>query len=148
MRLINLLKRPNEEIALLLSVFTLVWRIRLGLWILPFPTLRKLVARAVIKGVKRVGKQPPKDQFCIAQLKWAVQAASSYVPQATCLTQAFTMQILMSRYGYESLVHIGVAKAGEKFEAHAWVESQGTVIIGGRGVERWTPLTTLEVKRP
>lgn len=150
-RLPKLWKRNPSEIALFARVSLLVWAIRVGLWILPFPMLRKLVAHAIGDAGKdadmtsKYFEATPETQPVMGRLKWAVQAASRYVPEATCLTQALAMQILLARQGYASDVHIGVAK-GEagKFEAHAWVESRGQVLIGGRGVERWTPLTTLK----
>jgi hypothetical protein len=77
-------------------------------------------------------------------LIWAVTAASRYVPGATCLAQALAAQVLLGRTGYPARLRIGVAKGEErKFEAHAWVESQGRVVIGGPGLGRFTPLTTL-----
>jgi hypothetical protein len=40
-------------------------------------------------------------------------------------------------------VHIGVVRSEEgKFEAHAWVESEGRAVIGGHALECYTPLTS------
>lgn len=65
-----------------------------------------------------------------------VMIVSRYVPRATCLTQALTAQILLKRYGHPAELKIGVArgKAGE-LQAHAWVTSDGVVIIGGDEAE-------------
>jgi hypothetical protein len=58
--------------------------------------------------------------------------ASRYVPCATCLVQAFTAQILLGRNGHAGEVHIGVALDDKQgFRAHAWVESEGKVLVGG-----------------
>ena len=100
----------------------------------------------------------------------AVTRAARLVPLASCLTQAMTLQMLLARRGHHCAVCIGVerrtapaateatgAKAGEgeasahppareadladgRFRAHAWVEWQGRVLIGG-DVARWKPLT-------
>src|SRR5438309_451978 len=63
---------------------------------------------------------------------WAVVVASRYVPMSTCLTQALAAQVLLARRGYSAHLHIGVAKEGAeaKLKAHAWVESDGKVLIG------------------
>jgi hypothetical protein len=63
----------------------------------------------------------------------------------TCLNQALAAQMLLAQRGYPALLHIGVAKGKEgQFQAHAWVESEGKVVIGGSGPECFTPLAVLE----
>ena len=49
-----------------------------------------------------------------------------------CLTQALAGQVLLERYGYPALVHVGVTKKAKNgtFQAHAWLESDGKVVIG------------------
>ena len=65
----------------------------------------------------------------------------------TRLNQALVTQMLLARRGYPALLHIGVAKGKEgQFQAHAWVESEGKVVIGGSGLECFTPLAVLEEK--
>jgi ABC-type molybdenum transport system ATPase subunit/photorepair protein PhrA len=50
-------------------------------------------------------------------------------------------EVLLIRAGYSAQVRIGVAKdpAG-KLEAHAWVESDGRVVIGDHDLHRFTTL--------
>jgi hypothetical protein len=44
-------------------------------------------------------------------------------------------------------LRIGVLRdQKEKFQAHAWVESSGIVVIGGLELERYEPLTSKEEK--
>jgi hypothetical protein len=84
------------------------------------------------------------------QVVWAVTVGSRYVPAATCLTQALVTQVLLSRRGHPASMRIGVARseAGE-FQAHAWVECRGRVVIGGAQAPlRFTPLPSLERERP
>jgi hypothetical protein len=55
--------------------------------------------------------------------------------------------MLLARRGYPALLHIGVAKGKEgQFQAHAWVESEGKVVIGGAGLGCFTTLAVLEEK--
>jgi len=39
-------------------------------------------------------------------------------------------QILLARYGYSSLVKIGVSRSKGEFEAHAWLEHGDEVVLG------------------
>ena len=58
-----------------------------------------------------------------------VRAATHYGPgHATCLEESLTLWYLLGRQGIAASVRIGVRKLGEQFEAHAWVEWQGTAL--------------------
>ena len=134
---------PSGDRLLLISTFVLLGLVRLGLWLLPFGTWRRLIASVSQATHKRqeVGKT---DQ---GKIVWAVNVASRYMPGgAKCLARALTAQVLMSQYGYSPELRIGVAKGeGGQFEAHAWVEHQGQVVIGYLAdLSRFTPLTAFE----
>jgi hypothetical protein len=59
----------------------------------------------------------------------------------TCLAQSLAAQVLLTRRGYPTLLHIGVVRGeGGQFQAHAWVESEGKIVIGGSDLEHYTPL--------
>jgi hypothetical protein len=117
----------------------LLWTARLGLWLLPFRTLRRLLHSVTRDGLRHAGQSSPE------RIAWAVVAASRYVPQATCLTQALAAQVLLGREGHTACLRIGVARnEGSQFQAHAWVETQGKVVIGESEVERYAPLMVLE----
>ena len=72
------------------------------------------------------------DRRRLISIAGNVALASRYVPRATCLTQALATLILLDLYRYPVTLRIGVARnnVGE-FEAHAWIESDGSVVIGG-----------------
>lgn len=134
---------PGER-QLLLGTFVWLGLVRLGLWLLSFPTLRQLLAS--ISRANSVGE----PKFCVpttGKIVWAVNVSSRYMPGgAKCLARALTAQVLMSRRGYSPQLRIGVAKGEEgQLEAHAWVESQGQVVIGYLGdMARFTPLPAFE----
>ncbi|HEV8525441.1 MAG TPA: lasso peptide biosynthesis B2 protein [Terriglobales bacterium] len=74
------------------------------------------------------------------RIGWAVSVASHYVPGAKCLCQALAAKWMLERAGYPARMHIGVAKdQSHGFAAHAWVETQGTVLVGGE-TARFHPL--------
>ena len=63
---------------------------------------------------------------------WAVSKASRIVrTDKPCLAQALVLRSLLSRTGVESTIVIGVKKNGDAIKAHAWVEKEGEVLIGG-----------------
>jgi hypothetical protein len=80
------------------------------------------------------------------RIAWAVETASRHTPGLkTCLTQALAAHVLLARRGYPALLRLGVAKGErEQFQAHAWVESEGKIMIGGSELERYTPLAVLK----
>jgi hypothetical protein len=88
------------------------------------------------------------EQNSIERIAWAVARASQYTPRATCLTQALATQVLLGWQGYATRLCIGVARSDVgQFQAHAWVECQGKVVIGGADAPaRFTPLPPLESK--
>jgi hypothetical protein len=52
-------------------------------------------------------------------------------------------KLLLGRVGYDASVRIGVARSDTgEFQAHAWVESGGEIVIGGSesSLQRYTPL--------
>lgn len=66
-------------------------------------------------------------------IAWAVNVVGRYVlGDNTCLTQALAAELLLRRRGYRAHTRIGVAKGYKgNLEAHAWVESDGQVVVGG-----------------
>ncbi len=132
-----------DRILLCRAVF-LLGAVRLGLGVLPFQRFRHLLAG--VKGTRWLYPRPD-CRITLDQIVWAVEVASYYMPgQVKCLARALTTQVLMNWYGYTSELRIGVAKgeAGQ-FEAHAWVEVQGRVVIGHlRDLPRYTPMPSFE----
>jgi hypothetical protein len=121
-----------SEYSFLAQTVLITTLVRVGLWLLPFRKMQKIVNR--LAGSSSHNK--PARFPSIAQIARTVTVASRYVPAATCLTQALTTQVLLGRYGYPSTLRIGVARSKDgHFQAHAWVESDGRVVIGGAAEE-------------
>ena len=142
-RLRKLLRLEAAERRLLVKAALLLGAMRLGLWLLPFQSLRRLQT-----GLTRAPIRVRDSEWSSSEsIVRAVQTAGRHMPRAaTCLTLALTAQVLLLRRGYPAIVHIGVDKGGpERFMAHAWVESGGSVVIGDYELERYTTLASLEV---
>ena len=142
------LRLPTAERRLLIETALLLEAIKLSMRLLQFRTLRRLLVR-----VSDAASAKPRhaDQLPVERVVWAVEATSRHTPGVkTCLTQALAAQVLLARRGHPALLRIGVARREqEQFQAHAWVESEGKVVIGGSEPGRYTPLAGLEeLKEP
>ena len=112
--------------------------------VLPFKTVHRLANRLIPKHERSIAD----DSGEIDRVIWAVQAASHYVPRATCLPQALATQVMLGRRGYTSQLHIGFMQDDTgRLKGHAWVERQGHILIGDIGVAQFTLLTSLEQSR-
>ncbi len=74
------------------------------------------------------------------RIVWSVRTAARRLPGCTCLVSALALQRLLSRNGHESELHIGVARQGERFAAHAWVTHDERILIGEIDGEPYAPL--------
>jgi hypothetical protein len=135
---------------LLLRAGLLVVVVKLGLAVVSFRTLRGLLAW--LSGAQRAPSRPWWSAgSCHDDVARAVRLASRHVPGgATCLVQALAAEVLLAYSGHRPRLHIGVSRDGrEALQAHAWVEDDGRVVIGGLtgDLKRFVPLATLELDR-
>jgi hypothetical protein len=126
---------------LLFKTWLLVVAVRLGLWVLPLKHLRRLLS----PWTEREPSHFEANRILFEKLAWIVERASRYVPGArTCLVQALAVQVILARKGYPAGLRLGVSREGaEGIQAHAWVESNGMVVVGGADLDRYEPLTPL-----
>ena len=132
-------KLGGADRRLLLGALRTEVGVRLLLWAVPSRVLLRHVARRV----EGVGELPgiSDDPRRVGR---AVQLASRVVPGSTCLTRALTTQLILARMGRRSLLRIGVTRGEEgSFEAHAWVEAGGHVVVGRKEHARFVPLPDL-----
>ena len=74
-----------------------------------------------------------------ADLAVAVRRASRLVPAATCLVQCLAAAWLLRGAGFEPRLHLGVTNGPAGFGAHAWLDCQGEVLIGGEVMGDYHP---------
>ena len=92
-------------------------------------------------GVAKRSSSPELARETGRRIGWAVSAVSRIVPGATCLAQALAAEYLLVGAGCPAVLHIGARNdEASGFEAHAWVVSDGEIIVGDVGVDRFTPL--------
>jgi hypothetical protein len=94
---------------------------------LPFERWRRVLQRA-----PRAAAGPAPEHLRVAELVWAVDRVSARFPQAlTCLPRAIATRWMMEHRRWPATLEIGVRRDAQgKFEAHAWVEHEGRVIMG------------------
>jgi len=130
----------NAERLLMFKCYAFLWIARLGLWTVPFRVLQSFLKLFTPKEQGKVAT----DKEQAEQIVRATKAASNYVLYATCLTQALVAKVLLARAGYDVQLRLGVMKdEQENFQAHAWVESEGRVLIGDNNqLSEYTSLPT------
>ena len=121
----NFLKLPLPEKGLLIKALLFVWGVKFGLRLLPFRTMLTLT--------KPAPNKPGRTSFPLNQLLGAMDTAGRNVPRTTCLVRAIAGQAFLARYGHQTDLRIGVLKdqSEKRVKAHAWLESQGLVLLGG-----------------
>ncbi|BCM90923.1 hypothetical protein IAD21_02786 [Abditibacteriota bacterium] len=143
------LRGALEDARLTLLFWPLVARTRWRLWRVPVASSsaawRERATRELEAAHARNAE--PLVPFEVWRRAHAIRRAARFVPAASCLTQALSLQTVLSRSGENCAIILGVdthsnPNARLNFEAHAWIEWQGRVLIGGP-IERWKPLLTI-----
>jgi hypothetical protein len=106
----------------------MVVTVRAALSILPFRTVLRM-ADSLAQGTRRLrGSDPERDRM----LRSIESAGRRLLPAGPCLSQAIVADMLLRRRGFDSQLRIGVAREESgALRAHAWVESDGEVVMGG-----------------
>lgn len=143
-RFVKFWNLPAMERRLLVSALFCLAAIRIGLWVLPLQQLLKRLETLKVSKTFRVWDPPPAERIA-----WAIRVAGRYLPGGgNCLVQSLAAQTMLARRGYPARLRIGVAKdEGGRLKAHAWVECEGNIVIGSRGMSQYTPFPYLEVCR-
>ncbi|HMQ50878.1 MAG TPA: lasso peptide biosynthesis B2 protein [Anaerolineae bacterium] len=144
-RIHKFLQLPRPDQGLLIQAMLGLTVVTLGLRLLPWLTLQRLL----LKLANRVTRGEPAQRPSPHRLGWAIRVASRYVPQATCLPQALMAQFLLHQWAYSADLRIGVTKnKDEKLEAHAWVICGDEIISGAGGdPDRFKPLSPTKKRK-
>ena len=83
-----------------------------------------------------------------ATARLVATAARHGLHRGNCLSQSLTLQRLLARDGIAAELRIGARRAGDKLEAHAWVEHAGRPLNDGADVARRCPPFDLRAPLP
>ena len=104
---------------------------RVALHLLPFRTILRWAEVPVRDG----GSCGPIDRATWRRLQALERGGHGLFPRNPCLTQAVVAHRMLRKQGIPSELRIGVRRTTQApLEAHAWVEHQGEILIGGRGL--------------
>ena len=118
----------------------LVGLVRAALAVLPF--------RHVTRALRRMARPQPRltqrldAPLAFRRIVWSAETAGRWLlPNRPCLTQALVGHLLLRRRGYAAELRIGVAKEEGRLAAHAWIEQDGRIVLGGASSrEHYRPL--------
>jgi hypothetical protein len=141
-RLRSYLKLSGAEKWLLIRSILWLWLFWLGLRVLSFQKLYRLVERFSKPGSSGRG-HPPAPGL----ISKSVEKSGRYIlGQDSCFPQALTGFLLLKRAGYAPRLYIGVKKNESTLDAHAWIEMDGEILIGGplSVIERYSALPEID----
>ena len=140
--LLKFLRMPGGDGRLVFRVALLLLATRVGLAVFGYKRLRGAFVH--FSSPPNVNRRSPLED--VDRVLWAVRKVGSrLLGDRRCLTEAMVTQLLLSRRRLRADIQIGVAFGVDgKLEAHAWIEHQGRVLIGGSsGLERYSRLPPL-----
>lgn len=129
-RLRRHLGRPPHEHWLIAKVVASTVFVRAMLPIVPIRYLMKLAGNAGMKAPAVHARDRDAEKKVIP---WAAAGtAKRLLRDRPCLTQALVVKYFYGRRGIPAVLKFGVNKDSGKLLAHAWVESEGDIVVGGR----------------
>ncbi len=139
--------RRNRRHLAALSRRDLGLLVRASVWLAVVALGRRLVSfrrlQALLGHAFPLRRADEADLSAAPHLARLVDIAARHgLVRATCLDRSLVLWGLLRRRGIDSALQIGARKAGEQFEAHAWLEYQGAVLNDAADVrERFVTLT-------
>jgi len=147
-KLRKLLELPPATVLMLVRAAAVLVMVDLALRLLPFRRCQAFAAGT---------RTPARTRVALGEshtrVTWAVGVAAGLIKRA-CLTQALGLQWFLSRHGVSTRLCLGVRRqdpGGSEapqgaFRAHAWLESDGRILIGGpaAATEGYAPLACFE----
>lgn len=131
----------GDQAFVLRAVFV-IWVVRVSLSLLPFGWVCRVLDWFA---TTFPSLQNDVDSADVAHVAGIVTALSRrVVGDRSCLTAALVGQLFLRRRGYRSTLRIGVRKdARTGILAHAWLERDGEIVIGGDSefVGQFVPLS-------
>ena len=136
-RINKLIAMPPIQRWLLIKAVVLLSIVRLALAVLPFRWSRRFISRA-----SRSSPRLAADTLTTDQIAWTVETAARIVPAGHhCLSKAVTAQIFLMRRGHHAEIRYGATRQpSNEFVAHAWVECEGRIVVGGHNLSQYAPL--------
>jgi len=138
---------PLAKKRLIIEATGLILVTRLGLYLTSVHKLQSFYQRFNnVENTPYPGNNPVKSE-----ITWAVNSIGQKIfKDDTCLVIAIAGQALLNYHGIPARLQLGCLLAEDKsIFAHAWVECEGEVVIGGteREISKYTLLTDIKEVR-
>ena len=117
---------------LLLRAVPTLFIVKVKLRLISFGNLYRAVERRC-QSPEHAWQASPRPRPSADEIAWAVLAAHHAVPGGNnCLARALAAKLMLARFGYRSELRVGALKnEADAFAAHAWLEAEGRIIVGG-----------------
>ncbi|THE65155.1 lasso peptide biosynthesis B2 protein [Salinadaptatus halalkaliphilus] len=149
-RISGFLSVPAGDKLRLVLAATLLVVVRIGVFVVPFSTFRRLLLAPATTLARIVPGSPAP-----VRIAWTVDAADRNCPgHRTCLMRSLTAETMHRLYDHAVVHRIGVDTASDGndtaagsgcFQAHSWIEYDGSVLIGHlEDLSRFEPLPPLD----
>ncbi|MBK8335806.1 MAG: lasso peptide biosynthesis B2 protein [Sterolibacteriaceae bacterium] len=124
---------------LLLKAAMLLSTVRISLWLFGYQSVRPLVERGCALSPRLFDTAATAEEMA-----WAVAQVGSVVPGGRhCLSQALALRVFLARRGVQVDVSFGVRRGPDSLViAHAWIEHDGRILIGGTNLDSFVRLTS------
>ena len=73
----------------------------------------------------------------------AIETASLYAPAPSCLVRALAASWLLRLNGFNPVLRYGVTRVSDGLDAHAWIEIDGRVVLGGGFIDQYALLAPI-----
>jgi hypothetical protein len=104
----------------------------------------RVLLRFVTRRVEVTDERRLSAPLDVDRIVRTIRSAARLVPRASCLTQALAGQLLLASNGIRSDLRIGVCRSDPGgLAAHAWVEVDGVVVLGGGEHQKFVRLPQL-----
>lgn len=134
------LNLPQNKQFLLIKACIFVYVVRFILFIFPI----KVVLQYLSYFTKKTHKLNKNNRLSEELILWAIETVSKFILSTnTCIIKSITAQILLTQHGYKSSLYLGIAKdkVNQKdLQSHAWLESNGKVIVGENMANNYKPI--------
>ena len=92
--------------------------------------LRTMSYPRVQRSLEQLARFRSRGRSSVSDVTWAISAVGKRFGRPTCLAEAAVAYTMLRRRGFEPRLRIGVRRGESVLEAHAWVECDGTVVMG------------------
>ena len=100
------------------------------LYLLVAGALRTMTYPRFQRSLEQLARFRSRTRSSVTEITWAISAVGKRIGRPTCLADAAVAYTMLRRRGHDPRLRIGVRRGHSVLEAHAWVECNGTVVMG------------------